>query len=55
MLCKNVIPALESIISEYENVEEIICDNGKQFTAQEYKNFAGPVWAQATHQQPIPT
>ena len=37
---KNVISALESIISEYGNVEEIICDNGKQFMAQEYKNFA---------------
>ena len=37
---KNVISALESIISEYGNVEEIICDDGKQFTAQEYKNFA---------------
>ena len=37
---KNVISALESIISEYGNVDEIICDNGKQFMAQEYKNFA---------------
>ena len=37
---KNVISALESIISEYGNVEDIICDNGKQFMAQEYKNFA---------------
>ena len=36
---KNVISALESIISEYGFIEEIICDNGKQFMAQEYKNF----------------
>ena len=35
-----MISALESIISEYGNVEEIICDNGKQFMAQEYKNVA---------------
>ena len=28
--CKNVISSLESIISEYGNVEEIISDNGKQ-------------------------
>ena len=37
---RNVISSLQSIISEYGNVEEIICDNGKQFMAQEYKNFA---------------
>ena len=28
--CNNVISSLESIISEYDNVEEIISDNGKQ-------------------------
>ena len=36
---KNVISALEPFISDYGNVEEIICDNGKQFMAQEYKNL----------------
>ena len=36
---KNVISALESIILEYGIVEEIICDNRKQFMPQEYKNF----------------
>ena len=40
MSSKNVISALQYIISEYGNVEEIICDNGKQFIAQEYKNLA---------------
>ena len=35
MSSKNVIFALESIISEYGNVEEIICENGKQFMAQD--------------------
>ena len=40
MSSKNVISAHKSIISEYGNVDEIISDNGKQFMAQEYKNFA---------------
>ena len=33
MSSKNVISALESIISEYESVEKIISENGKQFMA----------------------
>ena len=33
MSSKNAISGLESIISEHGNVEEIICDNGKQFMA----------------------
>ena len=37
---RNLITALESIISEYGNVEEIMSDNGKKFMTQEYKNFA---------------
>ena len=48
----NVISALESIISEYGNVEEIICDNGKQFMAQEYKNFAAQYWFKLTTSSP---
>ena len=48
---KNVISALESIISEYGSVEEIICDNGKQFMAQD---FCSTIWVQVDHQQPIP-
>ena len=31
---KGHISALASVISEYGNVEEIICDNGKQFMTQ---------------------
>ena len=51
---ENVISALECIISEYGSVEEIICDNGKQFMAQEYKNFAAQYGFQVSYQQPIP-
>ena len=40
MFSKNVISALDYIISEYGNVEEIISDNEKQFMAKENKNFA---------------
>ena len=48
----NVISALESIISEYANVEEIICDNGKQFMAQEYKNFPAQYGVRLTSSRP---
>ena len=51
---RNVIPALESIISEYGNVEEIICDNGKQFMAPGVQEFCSTIWVQINHQQPIP-
>ena len=37
---KNLIYALESIISEYGNAEKIIYDDGKTFIAQEYMNVA---------------
>ena len=48
---KNVISAPpESIISEYGNVEQIICDNEKQFMAKEYKNFAPQYGVQVNHQ-----
>ena len=47
-----MISALESIISEYGSVEEIICDNWKQFMAQEYKNFAAQYGIKLTTSSP---
>ena len=40
MSSKNVIPALESVISEYGNEEKVISNNVKELMAQESKNFA---------------
>ena len=50
----NMTSALESIIPEYGNVEEIICDNGKQLMAQEYKNFPVQYGFRLTTSNPIP-
>ena len=45
---KNVISALESIISEYGNIGEIISDNGKLFTAKEYQSIT--IWIHVGNQ-----
>ena len=35
-------------------MEEIICDNGKQFMAQEYKDFAAQYGFRLTTSSPVP-
>ena len=37
---KDVISAFKLCFSDYAIPEEVICDNGKQFTSREYQDFA---------------
>ena len=37
---KDVISAFKLCFSDYGIPEEVICDNGKQFTSREYQDFA---------------
>ena len=52
MSSTNVISLLETIISEYGDIEEIIPDNGNQLKAKHYQTFAAQCGFNLTTKDP---
>ena len=49
---KDVISAFKLCFSDYGIPEEVICDNGKQFTSREYQEFAAKYGFKLTTSSP---
>ena len=49
---KDVISAFKLCFSDYAIPEEVICDNGKQFTSREYQEFAATYGFKLTTSSP---